>query len=34
MAGDMAEKHHSIYGVTASDIIDKIGICYVKFFNN
>jgi NAD(P)H-hydrate epimerase len=34
MAGDMAEKHHSILGVTASDIIDKIGICYAKFFNN
>jgi NAD(P)H-hydrate epimerase len=34
MAGDMAEKEHSSFGVTASDIIDKIGICYVKFFNN
>jgi NAD(P)H-hydrate epimerase len=34
MAGDMAKNHHSILGVTASDIIDKIGICYVKIFNN
>jgi NAD(P)H-hydrate epimerase len=34
MAGDMAEKDHSSFGVTASDIIDKIGICYAKFFNN
>jgi ADP-dependent NAD(P)H-hydrate dehydratase / NAD(P)H-hydrate epimerase len=34
MAGDMAEKYHSTIGITASDIIDKIGFCYVKIFNN
>jgi NAD(P)H-hydrate repair Nnr-like enzyme with NAD(P)H-hydrate dehydratase domain len=34
MAGDMAEKEHSNYAITASDLISKIGICYVKIFNN
>jgi NAD(P)H-hydrate epimerase len=34
MAGDMAKKQHSILGVTASEIIEKIGICYVIFFHN
>jgi NAD(P)H-hydrate epimerase len=34
MAGDMAEKQHSSFGVTASDIIAKIGFCYAKIFNN
>jgi NAD(P)H-hydrate epimerase len=34
MAGDMAEKEHSNYSITASDLISKIGFCYLKIFNN
>jgi NAD(P)H-hydrate epimerase len=32
MAGDLAEKEYSNYSVTASDLIAKIGFCYLKIF--
>jgi ADP-dependent NAD(P)H-hydrate dehydratase / NAD(P)H-hydrate epimerase len=33
MAGDLARLEHSEYGIIASDLIEKIGFCYLKVFN-
>jgi NAD(P)H-hydrate epimerase len=32
MAGDLARLEHSDYGIIASDLIEKIGFCYLKVF--
>jgi len=32
MAGDLARSEHSEYGIIASDLIEKIGFCYLKVF--
>jgi len=33
MAGDLARSEYSEYGITASDLIQKIGFCYLNFFS-
>jgi NAD(P)H-hydrate epimerase len=33
MAGDFARSEYSEYGITASDLIQKIGFCYLNFFS-
>lgn len=32
LAGDLARLDHSEYGITASDLTEKIGFCYLKVF--
>jgi NAD(P)H-hydrate epimerase len=33
MAGDLARSEYSEFGITASDLIQKIGFCYLNFFS-